>query len=115
MKVFAWFIIHDAVLLSIMMLFIHDTVHQHVYPIQKALLKMIFHFPRWDMSRFIMIDLLPGRNLCSGRCCELSAGGCERGRPNLKLEMSLNPFEQRKKPWLFRLYRGLYYPIIWGF
>ena len=23
-------------------------------------------------------------------------------------------YEQWKKPWLFRLYRGLYYPIIWG-
>jgi len=23
-------------------------------------------------------------------------------------------FERWKKPWLFRVYRGLYYPVMWG-
>ena len=30
-------------------------------------------------------------------------------------EVAMYPVEQLKKAWLFRLYRGLYYPIIWGF
>ena len=43
----------------------------------------------------------------------LQQGGLNSG-PGPSIPRVFPPFEPRKKPWLVGLYKGLYYPIIWG-
>ena len=52
---------------------------------------------------------------CLQKAGGVNWGGKSRGvLGSLMYKPTRWPFEQWKKPWLFTVYRGLYYPIIWG-
>ena len=65
----------------------------------------------WILSFKTFYFLLPDKDIWPGARCSLFEEATNTlPKTNSKINGAMN-----KKTWLFRLYRGLYYPIIWGF
>ena len=80
---------------------------------------------RWKACVFKNRELPHGELLMTEVSCELyfvfswkkaNFGGNKKGKggeDDFVVELIKKPIEQWKKHWLFRWYRGLYYPVIW--
>ena len=91
-----------------------ETNSFHVWVYLPAFTIKINHPCGWIYHHFFHLYILTNLPFCWG-IPSLPRMLLEKWAPVWGWKYPSETNEQWKKPWLFRLYRGLYYPILWGF